>query len=537
MAPSLEDWQALRRELAGALLEDEESRARFATDESIYFVMPQAVAVPQSTADLAAILRFAERHGVAVTARAGGTSLAGQAVGPGIILDLSRQFERILRVDAAAGSVEVEPGVVLGDLNAALAPHGKQFGPDPSSFESCRVGGMVGNNASGVHHRMWGAVVDNVLSLTLLLTNGEVIRTGPVDLHSRGYGELCAKDTLEGRLYREVPSVIRRSRAGEKPTWPKVEKSSSGYRLDKALEGSTFDLGKLICGSEGTLAIVLAATLRIVDRPGAKGLLVLYFKSLKDAARGVVEAVATGASAVEMIDERVVEALRERAPKDAARFKPDTRAALFVEYLGKDGPEVEARMEAGWRRLREGTGLAVDDQATTDPATMEDLWRIRRGVEPLLSEMGGSRVPVGFVEDTAVPLERLAEHVEALYAIFERHGLRAAAYGHAATGHLHIRPFLDLRNASDRATMREVAAEVFSHTRRLGGTMSGEHGDGLVRSEFLASFFGDAFEAMVEIKRLFDPKGILNPGKKTQAAPGQIVRDLRAERSPASRAE
>ncbi len=535
MAPSAADWKALEGELSGRLLLDEASCARFATDESIYFVMPRAVAVPESATELAAILRFAEAHGVPLTARAGGTSLAGQAVGPGIVLDLSRQFERILRIDAAAGVVDVEPGVVLADLNRALAAHGKHFGPDPSSFESCRIGGMVGNNASGVHHRMWGAVIDNVLGLTLLLTNGEVIRTAPVDLTSQRYDELCKGDTLEGRLYRGVPPIIRRQRAAATQRWPMVEKSSSGYRLDKALEGNTFDLGKLVCGSEGTLALVLSATLRVVDRPSAKGLLVLYFKSLDDAARGVVLSLATGASAVEMIDERVVEALREKAPKDAARFKPDTRAALFVEYLGRDTAEVEGRMEAGWRRLREETGLATDDQATTDPSTMEDLWRIRRGVEPLLSEMGGSRVPVGFVEDTAVPVERLAEHVQGLYAIFERHGLRAAAYGHAATGHLHIRPFLDLRSERDRVLMAKVAEEVFDHTRRLGGTMSGEHGDGLLRSEFLSSFFGDAFDAMVEIKRLFDPKGILNPGKKTHATKGQMVRDLRATSGPASR--
>lgn len=528
MAPSEADWQGLQAQMRGQLLLDEASRERFATDESIYFMMPRAVAVPEGDGDLATLLRFAVRHGVPLTPRAGGTSLAGQAVGPGIVVDMSGQFERVLRVDAGAHSVEVEPGVVLSDLNRALASHGMQFGPDPSSFESCRVGGMVGNNASGVHHNMWGAVVDNVLSLTLMLSNGEVVRTAPVDLTSARYRELCERDTLEGRLYREAPLIIGRHRALAKQPWPKVDKSSSGYRLDKALEGNTFDLGKLVCGSEGTLALVLAATLRVVDRPTAKGLLVLYFRSLYDAARGVAEALGSGASAVEMIDERVVEALRKRAPQDAERFKQDTRAVLFVEYLGKDAAEVEARMAQGWRRLGQETGLAIDDQATTDASTMEDLWRIRRGVEPLLSQMGGARVPVGFVEDTAVPVERLAEHVEGLYAIFQRHGLKAAAYGHASSGHLHIRPFLDLTAEADRAVMEQVAKEVFQQTRALGGTMSGEHGDGLLRSEFLPEFFGDAFEAMVQIKRLFDPKGILNPGKKTLGASGQITRNLRA---------
>jgi FAD/FMN-containing dehydrogenase len=184
-------------------------------------------------------------------------------------------------------------------------------------------------------------------------------------------------------------------------------------------------------------------------------------------------------------------------------------------------------MLAGWRRLREEIGLAVADQATTDPGTMEELWRIRRGVEPMLSEMAGRRVPVGFVEDTAVPVERLAEHLRGLYKIFDAHGVQAAAYGHASLGHLHVRPFLDLTDPVDRRHMQQIAAEVFEHTKQLRGTMSAEHGDGLLRTEFLPDFYGRAYEAMVAVKRLFDPEGILNPGKKTGAEAGEMIRHLR----------
>jgi FAD/FMN-containing dehydrogenase len=532
MAATAREWSEFGASLDGSLWLDEETRGRFASDESIYAVVPQAVVAPLSARGIAQTLRFAAAHGIGVTPRAGGTSLAGQAVGAGLVLDLSSRFEQIIDLDAAKGRVRVEPGVVLSTLNDRLAPLGKQFGPDPSSMESCRIGGMIANNASGVHHRMWGAVVDNVLSLTLMLSDGQVVQTSPIKVGSPEHASRSRADTLEGRIYREVPAIIGGVAKQMSKNWPRVEKSSSGYRLDKALAGGVFDLGKLVCGSEGTLAIVLDATLRVVDCPKAKGLLVLYFKSLEDAARGVKEVLATGPSAVEMIDERVVEALRSRDPAKAAHFKEGTKAALFVEYFADSVQGVEAKMAEGWRRLREQTRLAVDDQATTDPGTMEDLWRIRRGVEPLLSDMAGSRVPVGFVEDTAVPIERLAEHVRGLYAIFDRYGLKAAVYGHASQGHLHVRPFLDLRDEKDRTLMRKVAAEVFDQTRRLEGTMSGEHGDGLLRTEFLESFFWETYDAMVEIKRLFDPNGILNPGKKVGPEPGQMTKHLRAVASP-----
>jgi FAD/FMN-containing dehydrogenase len=526
------DFGPLARALRGTLHLDMDTRLRYAEDESIYRVLPSAVVRPIGEADIREVLRFATQARVGVTLRAGGTSLAGQAVGPGIILDVSSQAQAVLEVDPAAHRVRAEPGVVLDALNAELARHGQRFGPDPSSKDACRVGGMVANNASGVHHRMWGAVVDNVLSLRLMLANGEVITTAPVAVGSPEHEARARGETLEAAIYREVPRIIAAYAAKMEKGWPRQEKSSSGYRLDKAMAGGTFDIAKLVCGSEGTLAVVLEATLRTVDVPRSRGLLVLYFRSLEDAARGVVEALASGASAVEMIDERVVEALRARAPEKAARFKEGARAALFVEFFGAGLEDVEGQMAKAFDRLRAAAGLAIDDQATTDAGTMEELWAIRRGVEPLLSEMRGARVPVGFVEDTAVPVERLAEHVRGLYAIFDRWGITAAAYGHAATGHLHVRPYLDLKDPGDRRIMQEVAREVFDHTRKLEGTMSGEHGDGLLRSEFLESFFGETYGAMVEVKRVFDPNGVLNPGKKVGAAPGQMARGLRAAGAP-----
>ena len=522
------DWDGLARALGGTLLIDGEQRERFASDESIYRRVPLAVVKPANEMDVATTLKFARQFQLGITARAGGTSLAGQAVGSGILLDLSNQFEQILEVDVARESVRVQPGVVLSALNAKLLAHGKRFGPDPSSMESCRIGGMIANNASGLHHLRWGATVDNLRSLRLMLSNGDVMVTEPVEVDGPRHRQLCETPGLVGEVWLEAPQVLAKARASLGASWAHYEKSSSGYRLDKALEGNVFDPGKLMCGSEGTLALVLEAELAIVEVPSARGLLILYFATLEDAARGVEHVLPTKPSAVELIDENVVTLFRQRRPDLARRFPDGATCALLIEWMGPSNAKVEEGMLAGYRILREETALAIGDEATTDAGTMESIWQLRRGVEPLLSEMAGQRVPVGFVEDTAVPVARLAEHVRGLYEIFARHGLRAAAYGHASMGHLHVRPFLDLREPKDRALMQQVAAEVFAHTKRMGGTMSGEHGDGLLRSEFLKSYFGHAYDAMAQIKQLFDPEGILNPGIKVGAAEGAMLTHLKA---------
>lgn len=531
MAAQAEDFEDLERVMEGELHLDLPTRKRYARDESHCEVLPAAVARPHGMEDVRAALAYCSKRRLGVTLRAGGSSLAGQSVGEGLVLDVSDRFERVLELDPEARVALVEPGLVLSRLNDAAAPHGLRFGPDPSSWESARIGGVVGNNASGLHHLLWGATVDNVLALDLLLSNGETMTARPVEVASPEHVALSKGATRAARIWREAPDIIERAKDAILRHFPVSEKSSSGYRLDKALEDGVFDPCKLVCGSEGTLAVVTRAKLRLVEVPKARGLTLFLFHSLGDAARGVERAVATGPSAVEMVDDRVVALVHERHPGRAPLLPRQAAAAVFVEHVGADLGEVESKMLATWQALRQGDHLAFADQATTDPGTMDQLWAIRRSVEPLLSELRGDRAPVGFVEDTAVPVGRLAEHLEGLYRIFDDHGLQAAAYGHASTGHLHIRPFLDLADAGDRELLGEVARAVFDHTRRMGGTMSGEHGDGLLRSEFLPGFFGPAFDAMVAIKQLFDPEGVLNPGKKVGAPAGQLLASLRRSRA------
>lgn len=527
MAAATEAFEDLLKVMEGELHTDLATRKRYARDESACEVLPAAVARPHGFGDVRAALKFCEERRLGVTLRAGGSSLAGQSVGDGLVLDVSDRFEHILEVSPSDRSAVVEPGVVLARLNDAAAPHGLRFGPDPSSWESARIGGVVGNNASGLHHLLWGATVDNVLALDLVLANGEELAARPVKVGSAEHVALSKGPSRAARIWREAPDILERAQDAILRHFPVTEKSSSGYRLDKALRDGVFDPGKLVCGSEGTLAVVRRAKLRLVDVPAARGLTLFLFHSLEDAAQGVALAVNTGPSAVEMVDDRVVRLVHERHPGRAPLLPHRAAAAVFVEHVGPNLVAVEGKMLRTWEALRTGDHLSFADQATTDPGTMDQLWAIRRSVEPLLSEMRGDRVPVGFVEDTAVPVERLAEHLRGLYKIFDDRGLEAAAYGHASTGHLHVRPFLDLGSAKDRELLGQVAREVFEHTRKLGGTMSGEHGDGLLRSEFLPGFFGPAYDAMVAIKELFDPAGVLNPGKKTGAPKGQLVASLR----------
>ncbi len=519
------------RAVKGQLLLDLAARRRYARDESQCEVLPAAVLRPSEFEDVRAALVFCAEWRVGLTMRAGGSSLAGQCLGAGLIVDVSDRFERILAVDPTGGTATVEPGVVLARLNDAAAPHRMRYGPDPSSWESARVGGVVGNNASGLHHLLWGATVDNVVSLDLLLSNGETMATRAVPVGGAQHRALSSGDTRAARIWREAPEIIARFGDAIERHFPVSEKSSSGYRLDKALQDGVFDPAKLICGSEGTLAIVTRATLRLVDIPAARGLTLFLFHSLEAAARGVALALSTGPSAIEMIDDRVVRLVHEHHPDRAPLLPRQAAAAIFVEHVGPSVGQVEQGMLSAWTKLRKETRLAFGDQATTDPGTMDELWAIRRGVEPMLSGLQGTRVPVGFVEDTAVPVDRLADHLANLYRIFDDHGLEAAAYGHASAGHLHVRPYLNLDDPADRKRLARVASEVFEETRKLAGTLSGEHGDGLLRSEFLPEFFGPAFAPMQAIKELFDPEGILNPGKKTGAAPGQLLASLRGRTS------
>ncbi len=510
---------ALAGALAGEVRFDAITRRIYATDASIYAIEPIGVAFPRDAGDVMAAVEVARRFGVPVLPRGGGTSLAGQTVGHAVVLDFSRHMRAVLSVDAETRTARVQPGVVQDELNVRAGRHGLLFAPDTSTANRATLGGMIGNNSCGSRSARFGMTIDHVLSLDVVLSDASRARFGaapPDEVARRASGA-----SLEARLYREVPALIARRdhaiRTGFPPWW----RRSGGYRLERLLpEAGDLDLAKAVVGSEGTLALVTEATVRLVPRPGAVAALAGHFVDVAAALAAVGDALETHAAAIELVDRTILE-LARRSPLHAhlvSILAGDPGALLWVEFYGDTAAEAAAAaqaLEARWRRGAHGYAVM---RAST-PGDLARFRELRKAGLGLLSAAGeGGERSIAFVEDTSVDPRKLPEYTARFAQVLARHGLRAGFYGHASAGCLHIRPFMDLRRPGQVATMRAVAEEVSALVTEFGGMNSSEHGDGLARAEFSRRLFGeDLYEAMRELKRAFDPDNVLNPGKKVDA--------------------
>ena len=508
----------LRRELRGEVRDDAYTRHLFSTDASMYAIAPQVVVFPRDADDVAATVGLAARHGVPVTPRGAGTSLGGQAVGAGIVLDTSRHMDAILDVDGPRA--RVQPGVVQDDLNRAAAAVGLGFGPDTSTSDRATLGGMIGSNSAGAHSVRYGSTIDHVEELEVVLADGSRARFGPLDPGVQA--QRAARDTLDGAIHRELPRIVDAHRAAIARDWPAHPRLAGGYRLDRLLD--RFDLARFVVGSEGTLAAITEATVGLVPVPRARMFAVGHFGSVPAAVAATGDALELGAAAVELIDRTIIE---------YGGLDVDADALLYVTFFGDSDGEVRDRLgklEAAWRAHGHGSRVTRAETAAEQAA----LTKVRKaGLGHLMAASEGMRRPQAFVEDTAVAPERLAEHLAGIQEILDRHGLRAGLYGHASVGCIHVRPYLDLTAAGGIQTLREVAEEVVAQVRALGGVNSSEHGDGRVRSPFNRAVFGnELYAAFRQVKRLFDPQGILNPGVMVDAAP--LTEHLRDPALPAA---
>lgn len=482
----------------------------YATDASNYQVEPIGVVVPASVADGMRAVRYCLDHGVSVLPRGGGTSLAGQCTAEAVVVDFSARCRNVIAVDERARTAVVEPGVTIDDFNDQIRPTGLFFAPDPATTRHATIGGCIGNNAAGSHSVKYGRTSEHVLAINALLGDGSRVRL------DRGGAR---RDPVVGRLTEGVVGIVRRHEALIRDRFPKTIRRNAGYQLDLILAqldaGGPVNLAPLLCGSEGTLAVTLGAEIALSPVPVGKGLAVVAFHELSDAIAAVEPILETRPSAVEMLDEMIIGLAR--ANREYARYvellptAPEGRtdAVLYVEYFAEEDPaELEARVDALRRRFGpERVGWHTDARA------MAQVWRLRKAGEPLLHGIPGDRKPASFVEDNAVPVEKLGEFVGRFREIVERAGTRASFWAHASVGVLHVRPLLDLHTAGDRALMQSMAVEVADLARELGGVMSGEHGDGRVRGPLLERFYGpELARAFGEIKALFDPKNLLNPG-------------------------
>jgi FAD/FMN-containing dehydrogenase len=484
---------ALRREFPARLVPKTFSVERYAHDAGMQWEEPSAVATPSDAAEVKALVAWCSRHDVPITARGAGSSIAGNALGSGLVIDFSRRMDRIGRFDKQRHEVTVEPGVVLLRLNRFLRRHGRRIGPSPSSEAFCTLGGMVGNNAAGSHSLYYGSTVENLAAVEIVGDGGErSVWTGPIR---------SPRDPRQR-------SLRRIARAFTSP-WHEAAKNSSGYLLDRLESPEGFQPQRIFCGSEGTLGVVTSITLRTHPLPASVATALIGFDSTDDALRAVPRLLAHRPAAIELVDEDAVAVLRRRHPALPA-LASDAACSLVVDLFADGARELKTRTAALQQDLGRTAASFTVAHAARDRAA---LWTARRDVEPVLRELPGRRRPLPFVEDVVVPVDRQVAYVRALRRILAREGLHAPLYGHAGQGNLHVRPFVDLRRPAERQAMRRVNLQVARLARRLGGSLTGEHGDGYLRSGLLRRLFPTAYRSFQEIKRLFDPKDLFNPGK------------------------
>jgi FAD/FMN-containing dehydrogenase/Fe-S oxidoreductase len=526
----------LRKHLGGEVRFDAPSRKLYSTDASIYQIEPLGVVIPRSVEDIVATVQIAGEMRISITARGGGTSLSGQSIGPGVVMDCSKYLSAILDIDPASRVARIQPGVVLDTLNRAAGAYNLQFGPDVATASRANLGGMIGNNSAGSRSIVYGKTIDYVRRLDVVLSDGTRTTFGPLDIGE--WQRRTRAETLEGVIYRQVRQIVGEWRDEIQRRFPRILRRVSGYNLDTLLRiadhglqvdkpasrglpsaSGAIGLHQLIVGSEGTLAVVTGAEVDLLPVPHVRGLVVPQFDSLAAAMSALAPCLEMRPSAVELMDDLLLELTRGNlALRDAMKPIQGTPKALFmVEFSGDEPSEVADRVEKLTRRLQGCNGLTACVPAI-EPAIRDPLWNLRRAAMPLLYGMRGDRKPVTFVEDTAVSPERLPEFTSRFRDILHRHGTDGAFYGHASVGCLHIRPLINLKDTGEVERMRRITEDITDLVLEFGGSLSGEHGDGLARSEWNRKMFGDAiYDAFCRVKHAFDPHNVLNPGKVVHA--------------------
>ncbi len=496
----------LRKEVDGEVLFDAASRGRYSTDASIYQVEPVGVVVPRSEEAARAAIAVAAHEGVPVLPRGAGSSQCGQTVGAALVIDDSKYLNRLVEFDAEARFAVVQPGLVLDRLNAQLRREGLWFPVDVSTSAQATLGGMAGNNSCGSRSIAYGNMVHNVLAIEALTATGERWKFGPLAEASGppGYVELAAK--LAALFEREKEEIAAR--------FPKVLRRVAGYNLDH-LGPPHANAAHLLVGSEGTLAYFERLHLKLAPLPAARTLGVCHFPKFYTAMDLTQHIVKLGPSAVELVDRTMIDLARENAAfrstvEAVIRGAPD--AILLVEFSGEDKAEQIAKLKQ-LVQLMGDLGLPDSVVEVTSARLQKDIWEVRKAGLNIMMSMKGDGKPVSFIEDCAVPLEHLAEYTDRLTQVFEKHGTRGTWYAHASVGTLHVRPVLDMRR-DGAEKMRAIAEEACAMVKEYKGAYSGEHGDGLVRSEWIAPFFGRRLTAcLAEVKSWIDPQGLMNPGK------------------------
>ena len=536
MDPSISETleQQLSNTLAGEVRFDLYSKALYSTDASLYQIQPIGVVIPKDRQDVIKTVQIAAEGNIPILPRGGGTSLAGQSVGEAIVLDMSKYMNQLLEVNVAEHWARVQPGIVLDELNDKLKSHGLMYAPDVATSSRANVGGTIGNNSAGSHSLIYGKTVDHVMSLDLVLSNADEITASPISL-----AELETKkqeNTLEANIYRELCRVCADNEAEIRKRYPRILRRVAGYNLDEFVpnagskevtpyrrdgcdENHPFSLTKILVGSEGTLATTTEATVNLVPIPKLTALCVVHFESLVGSMEAMQAILECNPTAVELIDKTILDMARDSLEfsRLTTFIQGEPAALLAVEFYGETQAELESQLDRLEKTLKSaGFGYAFVRCFTAEEKSR--VWETRKAGLGLLMGMKGDAKPVGFVEDAAVPIENLPEYVRRFDEIVTSYDTTAAYYAHASVGLLHNRPIVNLKSETDIQKMHDIASEVRDLLMELDGAMSGEHGDGLVRSEWIESMFGSQiYQALAAVKKAFDPNGIMNPGKIVDA--------------------
>jgi len=511
----------LEASLEGEVRFDKVSRALYSTDASVYKIEPVGVAIVRSREDILRTIECAREHGCSITARGGGTSQAGQAIGAGLQVDTSKYYNKLLELNVEERWARVEPGIVLDELNAQLAPHRLRFAPDISTASRATIGGMLSNNSSGARSVLYGKTIDHMLDLHVALADGSVVHLRP--LSASELDTVCADATLEGACYRTVRRLVAQHADHIADRYPNILRRVGGYNLDVFTRpDEPFNLAKLIVGSEGTLGLILEARLNLVPLPKAKAVLTIEYDNLLDALGETPLILLHRPSAVEVMDSSILDHASENQALDAMRreiIHTDCGALLCVELYGDNATELLPRLDRLEADLRT-RGVATHTARAIKPADQARIWKLRESSLGLSMAMKGDAKSISFVEDTAVAPENLRDFIERFLGVIRRHGTKAGIYAHASVGCLHVRPVVNMKTSDGVRQFEAIANEIADLVLEFGGALSGEHGDGLVRGPFIERMFGPVlYDAFRTIKRTFDPDGLFNPGKIVNSPP------------------
>ncbi len=509
----------LGRQIRGEIRKSLVDRAIYSTDASNYRILPEAVVIPKTPQDIEITVCEASARDIPVTVRGAGTSLAGQAVGEGVILDLSKYMNRVIDVDARGMKVRVEPGISIDKLNRNLSPLGLMFGPDPSSASVATVGGAVANNATGAHSILYGMAGDHVISSNVVLADGSSLELSGENYRRRGAGPGIAEN-----LFEKLATLIKESGELVKTDFPKHWRRASGYSLNYFLD-EEFNPAKLLASSEGTLAISTDFELGLVRKPLSTALCVIPFREIPEAMDSVSEILSHSPSAIELIDGTLIGLARKKKgfSRSLSFIDGSPGSVLVVEFQGDNERQTEERA----KNLAKSTDSAF---AVPGREEQKKIWDVRKAGLGILMSDKGNRKPVPCIEDVSVPAENLASYTRDVISLLHEFGLKAAFYGHASAGCLHIRPLLDLREQKEVSDMAALSERTLKLALRHSGVMSGEHGDGLQRSCLNQRLFGEALYSVMErLKEIFDPRGVLNPGKVVRGADSSL--NLRMRKS------